>query len=196
MDALAEGMRFDALYDAEADLFRIGVHPLQDAPSGGHYDLLASESRLLSFVAIMLGQVPVRHWYRLGRLYTRVPGGAQAFISYNGTMFEYLMPLLFQPAVPGTLLDGVYHAVVKAQKRCRRGGVFGVSESGYYAFDPNLYYLYKAFGLPRLSLDPDQRCDVITPYATFLALPVDLEGRVSKPAAPHVAGDGGAAGHV
>ena len=91
-------------------------------------------------------------------------------------MFEYLMPLLFQPAVPGTLLDGVYHAVVKAQKRCRRGGVFGVSESGYYAFDPNLYYLYKAFGLPRLSLDPDQRCDVITPYATFLALPVDLKG--------------------
>ena len=91
-------------------------------------------------------------------------------------MFEYLMPLLFQPAVHGTLLDGVYRAAVKVQKRWRRGGVFGVSESGYYAFDPNLYYLYKAFGMPRLSLDPDQRCDVITPYATFLALSVDLKG--------------------
>ena len=176
MDALAEGMRFSALFDAEADLFRIGVHPAQESPSAGHYDLLASESRLLSFVAIMLGQVPVRHWYRLGRLYTRVPGGGQALISSNGTMFEYLMPLLFQPAVHGTLLDGVYRAAVKVQKRWRRGGVFGVSESGYYAFDPNLYYLYKAFGMPRLSLDPDQRCDVITPYATFLALSVDLKG--------------------
>ena len=176
MDALAEGMRFSALFDAEADLFRIGVHPAQESPSAGHYDLLASESRLLSFVAIMLGQVPVRHWYRLGRLYTRVPGGGQALISSNGTMFEYLMPLLFQPAVHGTLLDGVYRAAVRVQKHWRRGGVFGVSESGYYAFDPNLYYLYKAFGMPRLSLDPDQRCDVITPYATFLALSVDLKG--------------------
>lgn len=175
MDALAEGMRFTALFDAEAELFRIGVHPLEESPSTGHYDLLASESRLLSFVAIMLGQAPVRHWWRLGRLYTRVRGAGQTLISYNGTMFEYLMPLLFQPTVPLTLLDGVCRAAVKAQARCRRGGVFGVSESGYYAFDPNLYYLYKAFGLPRLSLDPDQRSDVIAPYATFLAMQTDLK---------------------
>ena len=67
----------------------------EESPSAGHYDLLASESRLLSFVAIMLGQVPVRHWYRLGRLYTRVPGGGQALISSNGTMFEYLMRCFF-----------------------------------------------------------------------------------------------------
>ena len=196
MDALAEGMRFTALFDAEAELFRIGVHPLEESPSTGHYDLLASESRLLSFVAIMLGQSPVRHWWRLGRLYTRVRGAGQTLISYNGTMFEYLMPLLFQPTVPLTLLDGVCRAAVKAQARCRRGGVFGVSESGYYAFDPNLYYLYKAFGLPRLSLDPDQRSDVIAPYATFLANANGSQVRVSKPAAPYVAGHGRAAGHV
>lgn len=176
MDALAECMQFAALFEPEAELFRIGVHAKEETPTTGHYDLMASESRLLSFVAIMLGQAPVRHWYRLGRLYTRVPGGGQTLISYNGTMFEYLMPLLFQPAVRGTLLDGVYRGAVKAQKHCRRGGVFGVSESGYFAFDPNLYYLYKAFGLPRLSLDPDQSCDVIAPYATFLALSVDLKG--------------------
>ena len=175
LDALAQAMRFSALFDAEAELFRIGVHPQDGSPSAGHYDLLASESRLLSFVAIMLRQVPLRHWYRLGRMYTRLQGG-QTLISYSGTMFEYLMPLLFQPLVSGTMLSGVCRAAVRAQERRRRGGVFGVSESGYYAFDPNLYYLYKAFGLPRLSLDPKQSCEVIAPYATFLALAVDLRG--------------------
>lgn len=174
MDGLVRAMRFSALFDAEAELFYIGVHPATGERTSGHYDLLASEARLLSFVAIMLRQAPLRHWHRLGRLYTRV-AGAQTLISYSGTMFEYLMPLLFQPVVRGTLLDGMCRAAVRAQARCRHGGVFGVSESGYYAFDPNLFYLYKAFGLPRLALAPDQTCDVIAPYATLLALPVALK---------------------
>ena len=177
MDALAEGMRFDALYDAEADLFRIGVHPLQDAPSGR--SLRPAGQR------IPAAQL-CRHHAGAGAGAALVPAGKALYARArwrdrhsSATMEPCLNTSCrcsFSPRCPGTLLDGVYHAVVKAQKRCRRGGVFGVSESGYYAFDPNLYYLYKAFGLPRLSLDPDQRCDVITPYATFLALPVDLKG--------------------
>lgn len=175
LDALAEGMRFSALFDPEAELFYIGVHPADETPTREHYDLLASESRLMSFVAIMLGQIPIKHWYRLGRLYTRTPHG-QTLLSFSGTMFEYMMPLLFQPVVRGTLLHRMLTNALQAQKAHRLGGVFGVSESGYYAFDPNLFYQYRAFGLPRLSLDSEQRSDVIAPYATLLGMPLNLKG--------------------
>ncbi len=138
LDALARAMRFGALYDSDAELFWIGVHPGKPAEALAHYDPLASEARLASFAAIALGDAPVRHWYRLGRGVTRTRRG-HTLISYSGTMFEYLMPLLFQPTVRGTLLDQACRAALAEQRRFRKLGAFGVSESGYYAFDPSLY---------------------------------------------------------
>ncbi|MDD3412200.1 MAG: glucoamylase family protein, partial [Eubacteriales bacterium] len=172
LDALAESMRFDLLFDWSAELFGIGVHPGQPMEALSHYDLLASESRLLSFVAILLGQVPVRHWHRLGRSMTRTRAG-RTLVSYSGTMFEYMMPLLFLPPIRGTLLHDACAAALREQRAWKRMGAFGVSESGYFAFDPNLYYQYKAFGIPALAMDPIKRQDVIAPYASILALTID-----------------------
>lgn len=175
LDAIAEGMNFVPLFDPDAELFFIGIHPDETAQPNSHYDLLASEARLLSFVSIMLGQIPVRHWYRLGRLMTQTKRG-QTLVSYSGTMFEYMMPILFQPPVRGTLLYEACKNALREQQSYRKHGVFGVSESGYYAFDPNLYYQYRAFGIPSLALDNLKNQNVIAPYASILSLPFDLKG--------------------
>ena len=174
MDGLVESMHFQTLFDPDAELFWVGIHPQDETPTVSHYDLLASESRLLSFVAIMLRQVPVRHWYRLGRLYARTRSG-QTLLSYSGTMFEYMMPLLFHPPVHGTLLEQICRSALKVQRKQKFSGVFGVSESGYYSFDPNLFYQYQAFGLPRLSLDSKRMSGVVAPYASLLCMPLNLK---------------------
>ncbi len=172
LDALAYAMDFSQLYDGDAELFCIGVQPDKAPDHLTHYDLLASESRLLSFVAICMGGVPVRHWFRLGRGMTKTARG-QTLVSYSGTMFEYMMPLLLLPPVKGTLIHQACLEALREQQRRRLHGAFGISESGYYAFDPNLYYLYKAFGIPSLALDPTKSQDVIAPYASLLSLPLD-----------------------
>lgn len=170
MDEMANAMHLELLYDPDAGLFRIGIEADSGNWTASHYDLLASEARLLSFAAIMLRKVPLKHWFRLGR-----PLAARgALVSYSGTMFEYLMPLLFQPLVHGTLLDSACRTALRAQRAHRLGGAFGVSESGYYAFDPELNYQYKAFGLPVLALDAGIRADVLAPYASMLSLTLDL----------------------
>ncbi len=171
LDALAEAMHFAPLYDPEAELFRIGLDAESGDATPGHYDLLASESRLASFYAIITGQVPLRHWYRLERTRVHTRHG-QTLLSGSGTMFEYLMPFLFQPPMQGSLLTVAAKNAVQLQAGYRRQGVWGISESGYYAFDPHLYYQYKAFGLSRLALDPAAEDSVIAPYATLLALPM------------------------
>ncbi len=169
LDALAEQIDFGYVYDPDAELFYIVRAEGQPGDPLSHYDLLASEARLLSYVAIMLGQIPVRHWYRLGRGLTRTAFG-NTLVSYSGTMFEYLLPLLFQPLVRDTLLWQSCRRAAREQRRCRQQGVYGVSESGYYAFDPELYYLYKAFGVPSLALDPIRNQRVVAPYASALTL--------------------------
>ncbi len=172
-DALADGINFTALFDKDAGLFWSGVHPDQPNENRSHDTLLASEARLLSFYAIMTGQVPLRHWYRLGRPRVRTRRG-QSLLSCNGSLSEYLSPLLFHPSVPGTLLTSALKAALREQQAYRPGGVYGVSESGYHAFDPELYYLHEAFGLPSLALRSDPPTGVIAPYASVLALPLDL----------------------
>lgn len=170
LDELAERMALNRLYDASAELFHIGWDTREDRPTGGHYDLLASEARILSFVSIMLGQAPVRHWSRLGRAMTKTRHG-KTLVSYSGTMFEYLMPGLLMPQIERTLLETACQRAIQVQRGFRLSGAWGVSESGYYAFDPSLSYQYKAFGIPALALDPTQSCQVIAPYASMLALP-------------------------
>ena len=171
--ALAEGMNLSALYDAGRKLFFIGMDAENGRMSQAHYDLYASEARILSFSAMMLGQVEADHWRRLSRAAVR-SGGNQALLSWSGTMFEYLMPELLLRCPDNTLAGESRRAAVACQMRQGRmkNRPWGVSESGYYAFDLQLNYQYRAFGLRSLALSPDAAQDVVAPYASALALMV------------------------
>jgi len=169
MENLWKSMDFSALYDSQCDLFYIGIHTDTGQAGDSHYDLLASEARLLSFLAVMQRAVPLRHWQRLGRLLARTRRGA-VLASWSGTMFEYLMPGLIMRLTPGTLLADTCRHAVRAQKAAAEGRPWGVSESGYYAFDPLLNYQYRAFGISQLALRSEASAQVIAPYASALAL--------------------------
>ena len=165
--ALAAGMEFAALYDERRHLFYIGVDVETGRPSGSHYDLLASEARLTSYTALMLGQIPMKHWRHLGRACAPVGRGA-ALLSWSGTMFEYLMPELLTRAPALSLMGQSVRAAVSAQMAHSRP--WGVSESGFYAFDRDMNYQYRAFGLKSLALSGEASSSVVAPYASALAL--------------------------
>ncbi|NDC36535.1 MAG: hypothetical protein EBZ48_00605 [Proteobacteria bacterium] len=162
------------LFDPTRKLFSIGFNADIGKRDAGYYDLLASEARLASLVAIAKGQVDEEHWFMLGRSLTDTPGG-KALLSWSGTMFEYLMPILVTKDYPTTLLSRTYRAVVKAQQsygKLRRVP-WGFSESGYSGVDFERTYQYRAFGVPGLGLKRGLSEDiVVSPYSTFLALPV------------------------
>ncbi len=167
-----EAMDFRFLYDDRRRLFVIGYNLAEHRLDGSYYDLLASESRLGSFLAIAKGDVPQEHWFHLGRSLTAAGGGA-ALVSWSGTMFEYLMPLIWMRRYPETLLDATYDASVRAQIAygTQRGTPWGISESAYNARDLATNYQYRAFGVPGLGLKTGLGEDlVIAPYATMLAL--------------------------
>ena len=176
---LADAMQFEFLYDRRKRIFAIGYR-LADADGPGRldesfYDLLASEARLASFVAIAKGDVPQHHWFHLGRLVTNVNGRA-TLVSWGGTMFEYLMPLLLMRSFPGTLLDQSCRAAVLRQIEYARGRnvPWGISESAYVFTDRSGNYQYRAFGVPGLGLKRGLADDlVVAPYATVLAALVD-----------------------
>lgn len=170
LDALARRADFQALYDEKTELFYIGWDAEENKPTASHYDTLASEARLTSYLAIMTGQVKRKHWARMNRAVTRA-GGGTALLSWGGTMFEYLMPNLLLPLTPGTLLGESALNAVRAQMSENPERPFGVSESGYAAFDPEMNYQYRAFGLSALARSPETAGQVIAPYASMLALP-------------------------
>lgn len=168
-------MDFSLLYDTQRDLFVIGYNVEERRLDAGYYDLLASEVRLSVFVAIAQGQVPQRAWFTLGRLLSD-NAGVPTLLSWSGSMFEYLMPLLVMPNYQGSLLDQSCRAAVAVQ--IEQGNVlgipWGVSESGYYSFDAHYNYQYRAFGVQGLGLKRGLSNDiVIAPYASVLALMVD-----------------------
>jgi cyclic beta-1,2-glucan synthetase len=168
-------MDFRFLYDRARDLFSIGYNASDNRLDASFYDLLASEARLASYVAIAQGQVRMHHWFALGRLVTSTKG-RPTLISWSGSMFEYLMPLLVMPSYRGTLLDATCHAAVERQIEYgrKRGVPWGVSESGYHFTDAHLNYQYRAFGVPGLGLKRGLSEDlVIAPYASAMALLVD-----------------------
>ena len=170
-------MEYGFLYDQGRHLLAIGYNVSDRRRDLSYYDLLASEARLSSFVAIAQGQLPQDNWFALGRLLTRA-GGETTLLSWSGSMFEYLMPLLVMPTFENTLLDRTYHASVARQIDYgnQRGIPWGMSESGYNAVDAALNYQYRAFGVPGLGLKRGLAEDlVIAPYATVLALMVDPE---------------------
>ena len=178
-DALADGMGWKFLYDPARGLFSIGYR-LPDTGSLGridpsYYDLLASEARLASFIAIARDEVPQEHWFRLSRSLVRVEG-CTTLVSWSGSMFEYLMPLLVMRNHPETLIESACRETVRAQVSYgRRHGVpWGISESAYAVQDPHGTYQYRAFGVPGAGLKRGLAEDlVIAPYATALAAVVD-----------------------
>ena len=150
------------------------------------YDLLASEARLASFVAIAKGEVPSSHWFHLGRALTPVDRGS-ALISWSGSMFEYLMPALVMRSPAASLLSQTYELVVRRQIEygAERGVPWGVSESAYNARDLNLNYQYSSFGVPGLGLKRGLSEDVvIAPYATALAAMIDPSCGLAKLSPP------------
>jgi cyclic beta-1,2-glucan synthetase len=170
-------MEYNFLYDKTRHLMSVGYSVDEKRRDSSYYDLLASESRLSSFVAIAQGQLPQESWFALGRLLTIV-GGETILISWSGSMFEYLMPLLVMPTYENTLLDQTYKAAVNQQIEYGRlrGVPWGISESCYNTVDGNLNYQYRAFGVPGLGFKRGLAEDlVIAPYASALALMVKPE---------------------
>ena len=168
--ALGEAMPLDFLYDGERKLLRIGWDPRTDKPSGGWYDLLESEARIASFLAVARGEADLAHWRRLGRVFTG-SRGRYGLASWTGTMFEYFMPELFLPAYPGSLLWESGRFCVEQQRRAACGGVWGKSESGCARMDAGAHYAYQAHGVQALALKRGMdREKVVAPYASFLAL--------------------------
>jgi cyclic beta-1,2-glucan glucanotransferase len=167
------GLRF--LYDEERRIFAIGYYVAERRPDNSFYDLLASEARLTSFLSIARGEVPVEHWWALSRpfgsAYGRLP-----LLSWTGTMFEYLMPLLFTQTHENSLLDRACYDAVRCQiAYARQNHVpWGISESAFSAIDRHNVFQYRAFGVPALALKRGQEDDlVVAPYAAALALGVE-----------------------
>ena len=170
-------VEYDFLYDEGRHLMSIGYNVSDHRRDASYYDLLASEARLASFVAIAQGQIPQDNWFSLGRQLTHSSAGP-TLLSWDGSMFEYLMPLLVMPTYANTLLDESYKAAVERQIEygASRNVPWGISESGYNAVDVHMNYQYRAFGVPGLGLKRGLAEDtVIAPYATGLALLVDRQ---------------------
>ena len=172
----AMAMDFRFLLEPSRKLLAIGYQTGSHTLDASYYDLLASEARLASFVGILKRDLPTEHWFRLGRTLTAT-GGDSTLVSWSGSMFEYLMPLLIMESFPGTLLDQTCHTAVRRQIAYarERNVPWGVSESAYNLRDRHLTYQYRAFGIPDLALKRGLGRDlVIAPYASMLAAMVDL----------------------
>ncbi|HEU4996928.1 MAG TPA: glucoamylase family protein [Gemmatimonadaceae bacterium] len=181
-DDFVREMDFAFLYDERRELFAIGYQQSSHSLDVSFYDLLASEARLASFIAIARNQVPVDHWFHLGRTLTRA-SGSTALVSWSGSMFEYLMPTLVMRSFPLTLLDQTYRSAVERQMAYGRehGVPWGTSESAYNLRDRHLTYQYRAFGVPDLALERRIGQDlVVAPYASALALSVAPEGALAN----------------
>ena len=175
-------IHFDFLYDKSHRLLAIGYTVDSHQRDSSFYDLLASEARLSTFVGIAQGKLPQESWFALGRRLT-TSGNTPTLLSWSGSMFEYLMPLLVMPTYENTLLDETYSGNIKMQIQYGKQQriPWGISESCYNIVDAHLTYQYKAFGVPELGfkrgLDKDL---VIAPYATVMALMLDPSSAIEN----------------
>lgn len=171
VSALIDPMDFRPLYDEDKRLFYIGFDLEKKLPSPGHYDLMASEARLTSYIAVAKGDVSRKHWRQLSRAMLK-KGGYQGMASWTGTMFEYLMPELFLPLSRDSLLyESSKYCLYVQKSRIAPTGVWGISESAFFSLDNALNYRYKANGCASLALKRGQDKElVISPYSSFLAL--------------------------
>ena len=174
-ERIALQMEFGFLYNPQRRLFSIGFNLEDRKLDRSHYDMLCSEARLSSHLAIAKGDVSYKHWFQLGRQMTST-AGRQGLLSWGGTMFEFLMPLLFQKSYPDSLLACACDAAVARQQEYGRqcGIPWGVSESAFASMAINSDYQYQSFGVPGLGLKRGLSDDrVVAPYATMLALTID-----------------------
>lgn len=163
---------FKFLYSEERKLFHIGYDVDNSTLSSNYYDLLASEARTTSFIAVAKGIVPTSHWFTLNRALTLMYG-RKGLASWSGTMFEYFMPRILMKNYRNSMLDETYRSVIEGQiKYCNKESVpFGISESAYFKFDVDLNYQYKAFGVPKVGVKSglDEEL-VVSPYSTIMGL--------------------------
>ena len=174
-EQMVRAMDFTFLFDPERKLLSIGYRVAENSLDPNCYDLLASEARLASFIAIAKGDVPASHWFHLGRALTPL-GNGSALISWSGSIFEYLMPALVMRFPAGSLLSRTYELIVRRQIQygAERRVPWGVSESAYNARDLDFTYQYSSFGVPGLGLKRGLSEDiVIAPYAAALAAMID-----------------------
>jgi cyclic beta-1,2-glucan synthetase len=193
---LFDDMDFRFLFDGNRKLFSVGYRVAEAQLDESYYDLLASEARLTSFIAIARGEVPVAHWFRLGRPMVPIDDGG-ALISWSGSMFEYLMPALLMRTPTSSLLDLTFRLVVQRQIEYgrERSVPWGVSESAYSQRDRGFTYQYSAFGVPGLGFKRGLGHDlVVAPYATALAAMVDAPAAAENFATLKAAGGLGASG--
>ncbi|MEX1063109.1 MAG: glucoamylase family protein [Balneolaceae bacterium] len=181
-EKLVREMDFSFLYNKRRGLFHIGYNTEKAQSDVSTYDLLASEARIASYIAIAKGDVHSEHWFRLSRRLTRL-GNNELLLSWGGTMFEYLMPMLFMRSFPDTLLSHTYDSIIQWQKEygAKRGYPWGSSESAYNFLNLEMQYQYRAFGVPGLGLKRGLAEEyVIAPYASLLALMIDQPSSVEN----------------
>ena len=179
-DRMIREMSFEPLTDKRRNLLSVGYDGSKQELASSCYDLLASEARIATFIAVAKGDAPQDAWFRLGRQHT-VSEGESVPVSWTGTMFEYLMPVIWMKSQPETLLDRAVRAAVRAQQKygSRRGVPWGISESAYSKTDADGNYQYAAFGVPSLALNVARAGSlVVSPYSSCLALMVDSEAAV------------------
>ena len=172
-EAYIQSMPFGFLYNPQRHVFHIGYNVESGRLDSNYYDLMASEARIASLVAIGRGDVPQNHWLHLSRPLTEFDG-AHCLLSWSGTMFEYLMPPLFMESYPNTLMDESCHVAIEQQMQYAAENEipWGTSEASYYNFDAQQVYQYQAFGVPSLGYKRGLSNDlVVAPYASVLALP-------------------------
>ena len=172
---LAEAMDFAFLVDKGRQLLSIGYEVRTGKLHSATYDMLASEARIATFIAVARGELSQQGWFKMARVHTMAYGHA-ILLSWTGTMFEYLMPALWMRNYPDTLISRSLSAAVAIQREFARplGIPWGISESGYGKKDDAGHYHYQAYGVPAIALKWDAEAGpVISPYSTFLALGVD-----------------------
>lgn len=157
-------------YDRKKHLFSLGISATADKPDGSCYDLYMSEFRLTAYAAVAFGFCDKRSWQRLGRMCT-TQNGYIGMLSWSGTAFEYFLPSLFLPEYKNSFLSESLSFAFMMQRSMAKNKMFGISESGYYAFDSAMNYAYKAHGIQEIALCTYQTGDTVyAPYAAYLML--------------------------
>lgn len=178
---LIEKTDFKPLYDYEKRLFSIGFNVEENKLTDSYYDLLASEARQASLIAIAKHDIPAKHWQNLSRTLT-VLNGYKGLVSWSGTAFEYLMPNINIRKYEGSLLDESCKFMLMSQiEYAKKLGIpWGISESAFNLKDLNSNYQYKAFGIPWLGLKRGLADEmVVSSYGSILAI-TDMPKEVIK----------------
>jgi cyclic beta-1,2-glucan synthetase len=181
-DGLAKSMDFKFFLDPKKKLLFTGYNAEEGRFTPSHYDLLASEARSAVFVAIAKGEIRQESWLALERRFTSHEN-ENVLLSWTGTMFEYLMPMLWMKSYPNTILDETTQAAVRGQKKyaALKSVPWGISEASCSKINSSGHYHYEAFGIPGLAVSRDLSPDlVVSPYSSFLSLHVDVKSALEN----------------